>query len=177
MAGHYVVLGQLDVLRQLGEFGHDPAKAYKVLSHELFHQVQNQYGKTYPAAWLAEGSADLFSLLVMEEAGVAKAEDHLRVATERVVQAKSVPDVHQLAGKDPQQFNALSQQDEPVYLMSLVMVSRLIGGKDFAKVAKFYQLLNGGQDVDGAFREAFGTTMKAFLDESNTHFASIRAKS
>lgn len=152
----------------------DPRAAYRVLPHELFHQVQDQYGKVYPGAWLSEGSAEMFPKAAFEEAGYGRMEEHVRFALERVKRAPSVPDAHMLHGKDPELFKALAGQEYPVYAMSTVMVSRLIEGKDFGKVAAFYRSLGEGTALDTAFEQAFGTTIAAFIDESNTYFASLR---
>jgi hypothetical protein len=55
-------------------------------------------------------------------------------------------------------------KDVPSYQMSTVMVSRLLGDKDFGKVVFFYRMLQTDMSEDSAFLEAFGMPVSTFLE-------------
>lgn len=152
----------------------DPTAAFNALPHELFHQVQNQYGKIYSGSWLAEGTAELFRLIALEEAGLGPVDGRIHYAVEQVKRQKSIPDTYQLASSNNNQFKFLSEQGQPVYQMSLIMVSRLVDGKDFNRVARFYQLLGESGDLDSAFNKTFEMPLNVYLNNANDYFKSLR---
>ena len=49
------------------------AEVYRVLPHEIFHQVQNQFGHQTTANWMVEAAPELFQVFAREKAGLEEA--------------------------------------------------------------------------------------------------------
>ena len=151
----------------------NPEEAFRLLPHEIFHQLQSQgYGKTL-VPWLTEGSADLFMLEVLDTAGFGKVNDFIRGAEERICQAPAISDVRELADYNYQSYTSLAQEGYPVYEMSAVMAARLVQENGFEKIILFYQLLHTGTSRDKAFLTAFRIPTAQFLNEMNASFADL----
>lgn len=150
------------------------AEAFRVLPHELFHQVQRQYGHTQTVNWLVEGTPEVFQLVAREEAGLGKVTDNIRRAENVIHRAQAIPDARQLANYDYKTWDALMQQ-YPIYAMSVVMAYRLIQDNGFENVVFFYQLLHSGRSPDNAFVAAFRVPMAWFLSDMNAYFERLRS--
>jgi len=81
-----------------------PSEVYRVVPHELFHQVQNQYGKARTLNWLVEGTPEVFQFVAREKAGFGKVADFVRQAEQIVRQDSAIPDVRELANYQSFQF-------------------------------------------------------------------------
>ena len=149
-------------------------EVFRVLPHDLFHQVQRQYGHTQTVNWLVEGTPEVFQLVAREEAGLGKVADNIRLAENVIRLAKDIPDARQLANYDYKTWDALMQQ-YPIYQMSVVMAYKLIQDNGFENVVFFYQLLHGGSSPDKAFAAAFRAPMAWFLSDMNAYFDRIRS--
>ena len=152
----------------------NPAEAFRVLPHEIFHQVQDQYGKTNTVNWLLEGTPEAFQFVARETAGFGKVNDYVRRAEQKIRQAPEIPDARQLADYNYQNYTSLIQKGYPVYQMSVVMAARLVQDNGFENVIFFYQLLHNGSDPDKAFVSAFRVPMAWFLSDMNAFFDQLR---
>lgn len=151
----------------------NPEEAFRLLPHEIFHQLQSQgYGKTL-VPWLTEGSADFFMLGVLDTAGFGKVDDFIREAEDRICQVPAILDVRELADYNYQSYTALAQKGYPVYEMSAVMAARLVQDNGFEKILLFYQLLHQGTARNKAFLTAFRLPSAQFLSEMNAYFATL----
>ena len=151
-----------------------PAEAFRILPHEIFHQVQSQYGKTSTVNWLVEGTPEAFQFAAREKAGFGKESDYIRQAEEEIRQAPEIPDARQLADYNYQSYTALVQKGYPVYQMSVVMATRLVQDNGFENIIFFYQLLHNGTAPDHAFLSAFRVPMAWFLSDMNAYFDKLR---
>jgi len=50
----------------------NPEEGFRVLPHEVFHQVENQGGSIRAVNWLKEGPAELFKFMALETAGIRR---------------------------------------------------------------------------------------------------------
>lgn len=155
----------------------NPEEGFRTVPHELFHQVQNQYGTVRAVNWLQEGTPELFKFMAIEVAGIRSVKHSVQLAERSLsIPGVKIPDARQLAGYDYRAWESLAVQRYPVYPMAAVMTDRLVGDKGFEKVILFYQLLNGGNDPDKAFITAFGVPMHKFLDDMNDYFNELTKK-
>ena len=134
----------------------NPEEGLRVLPHEVWHQVKNQYSPVRTVNWLAEGPPELFKFMAFETAGIRRVTDCVQLAQQSIRRAAEIPDTRQLASYDYKTWQSLAQQRYPVYDMAALMTVRLIGDNGFEKVISFYQLLHNGSDPDKAFTTAFG---------------------
>ncbi|MCJ7664231.1 MAG: hypothetical protein MUO24_08315 [Desulfobacterales bacterium] len=152
-----------------------PVESFRVLPHEIFHQVQHQYGKTGTVNWLTEGAPEVFQCVARETAGFGTVNDCVRQAEQRIRQAASIPDARQLANYNYQTWTYLMPRYPIIYDMSVVMASRLVQDNGFENIVFFYQLLHNGTDRDKAFISAFRVPMAWFLSDMNDYFDRLRS--
>ena len=150
-------------------------EVYRVLPHEVFHQVQSQFGRQPTASWMKEAAPELFQVIAREKAGLEKADSALAKTALWVFAAKSIPTASQLISSNYADFIALSRQGYPVYQMSLLMLHHLTG-PDFEAVLQYYRLLNQGMSADKAFVALFRRPQAIFAAEMDQYFAKLREK-
>ena len=150
-------------------------EVYRVLPHEVFHQVQNQFGRQPTANWMVEAAPELFQVIAREKAGLEEVKLSLAKTAMRVFAAKSIPSAQQLMTPNYADFSALSRQGYPVYQMSLLMLHHLTG-PDFEAVLQYYRLLNQGMSADKAFVALFRRPQAIFAAEMDQYFAKLREK-
>jgi hypothetical protein len=148
-------------------------EVYRVLPHEVFHQVQRQFGRQTTASWMVEAAPELFQVIVREKSGLEKADSALAKTALRVFAAKSIPSAQQLMTPKYADFSVLAQQGYPVYQMSLLMLHHLTG-PDFEAVLQYYRLLNQGMSADKAFVALFRRPQAFFAAEMDQYFAKLR---
>ena len=146
---------------------------YRVLPHEIFHQVQRQWAKLRTVTWMVEGAPELFRMKASEQAGMAPMAVYLAVEQNRIKQAKILPSAHQIGHQDYTVFSNLAAKGYPVYSMSTVMMAKLAEAAGFDKVVYFYQQLHYGVDPDKAFLSVFRVPMGYFLDDMDRYFGEI----
>ena len=151
------------------------AEVYRVLPHEVFHQVQSQFGRQTTASWMVEAAPELFQVIAREKAGLEEVKLSLAKTAMRVFSAKSIPSAQQLMTPNYADFSALSRQGYPVYQMSLLMLHHLTG-PDFEAVLQYYRLLNQGMSADKAFVALFRRPQAIFAAEMDQYFAKLREK-
>ena len=149
---------------------------FRVVPHEIFHQVQRQWGKLRTVTWMVEGAPELFRMKASEQAGLAPAAVYLAVEQSRVKQAKALPSAREIGNRDYQIFSSLSAKGYPVYSMSTLMMAKLVDQAGFDKVVYFYQQLHYGVDPDKAFISVFRVPMIYFLDEMDRYFEELHKK-
>ena len=164
------------ILKGTPRLNTSPVESFRVLPHEIFHQVQNQYGKTGTVNWLLEGTPEVFQCVAREAAGFNTVNDCVRQAEQRICQAAAIPDTRQLANYNYHTYTSLVHQGYPVYEMSVVMAARLVQDNGFENIVFFYQLLHNGTDRDKAFMAAFRVPMAWFLSDMNDYFDRLRSK-
>ena len=147
----------------------------RVLPHEVFHQVQSQFGRQTTASWMVEAAPELFQVIAREKAGLEEVKLSLAKTAMRVFSAKSIPSAQQLMTPNYADFSALSRQGYPVYQMSLLMLHHLTG-PDFEAVLQYYRLLNQGMSADKAFVALFRRPQAIFAAEMDQYFAKLREK-
>ena len=59
--------------------------------HEVFHQVQRQFGRIQTETWLTEGAPEAYQMIARETAGFGPASRLLSPAEKRV---RMVPSIH-----------------------------------------------------------------------------------
>ena len=150
-------------------------EVYRVLPHEVFHQVQSQFGRQTTASWMVEAAPELFQVIAREKAGLEEVKLSLAKTAMRVFSAKSIPSAQQLMTPNYADFSALSRQGYPVYQMSLLMLHHLTG-PDFEAVLQYYRLLNQGMSADRAFVALFRRPQAIFAAEMDQYFAKLREK-
>ena len=150
-------------------------EVYRVLPHEVFHQVQSQFGRQTTASWMVEAAPELFQVIAREKAGLEEVKLSLAKTAMRVFAAKSIPSAQQLMTPNYAAFSALSRQGYPVYQMSLLMLHHLTG-PDFEAVLQYYRLLNQGMSADKAFVALFRRPQAIFAAEMDQYFAKLREK-
>ena len=150
-------------------------EVYRVLPHEVFHQVQSQFGRQTTASWMVEAAPELFQVIAREKAGLEEVKLSLAKTAMRVFSAKSIPSAQQLMTPNYADFSALSRQGYPVYQMSLLMLHHLTG-PDFEAVLQYYRLLNQGMSADKAFVALFLRPQAIFAAEMDQYFAKLREK-
>ena len=150
-------------------------EVYRVLPHEVFHQVQSQFGRQTTASWMVEAAPELFQVIAREKAGLEEVKLSLAKTAMRVFSAKSIPSAQQLMTPNYADFSALSRQGYPVYQMSLLMLHHLTG-TDFEAVLQYYRLLNQGMSADRAFVALFRRPQAIFAAEMDQYFANLREK-
>ena len=150
-------------------------EVYRVLPHEVFHQVQSQFGRQTTASWMVEAAPELFQVIAREKAGLEEVKLSLAKTAMRVFSAKSIPSAQQLMTPNYADFSALSRQGYPVYQMSLLMLHHLTG-PDFEAVLQYYRLLNQGMSAERAFVALFRRPQAIFAAEMDQYFAKLREK-
>ena len=150
-------------------------EVYRVLPHEVFHQVQSQFGRQTTASWMVEAAPELFQVIAREKAGLEEVKLSLAKTAMRVFSAKSIPSAQQLMTPNYADFSALSRQGYPVYQMSLLMLHHLTG-PDFEAVLQYYRLLNQGMSADKVFVALFRRPQAIFAAEMDQYFAKLREK-
>lgn len=150
-------------------------EVYRVLPHEVFHQVQSQFGRQTTASWMVEAAPELFQVIAREKAGLEEVKLSLAKTAMRVFSAKSISSAQQLMTPNYADFSALSRQGYPVYQMSLLMLHHLTG-PDFEAVLQYYRLLNQGMSADKAFVALFRRPQAIFAAEMDQYFAKLREK-
>ena len=150
-------------------------EVYRVLPHEVFHQVQSQFGRQTTASWMVEAAPELIQVIAREKAGLEEVKLSLAKTAMRVFAAKSIPSAQQLMTPNYADFSALSRQGYPVYQMSLLMLHHLTG-PDFEAVLQYYRLLNQGMSADKAFVALFRRPQAIFAAEMDQYFAKLREK-
>ncbi len=148
-------------------------EVFRVLPHEIFHQVQSQFGRQTTATWMVEAAPELFQVIAREKAGLEEAKNSLAKTAMRVFAAKEIPSAQQLMTPNYADFSALSRQGYPVYQMSLLMLHQL-AGNDFEAVLQYYRLLNQGMSADKAFVALFRRPQAYFATEMDQYFAKLR---
>lgn len=151
------------------------AEVFRVLPHEVFHQVQNQFGRQTSANWMVEAAPELFQIIAREKAGLEEVAPALGKTALRVFVANSIPSAQQLMSYKYDEFAALARQGQPVYQMSLLMLFQLTN-KDFEPVLQYYRLLNEGMKPDSAFIALFRRPQSMFAAEMDQYFAKLREK-
>lgn len=149
-------------------------EVYRVLPHELFHQVQRQWGRLDTVNWMVEAAPELFQIKAADRAGIIPAAVNIAYQQQRVIRAKAVPSARQLGSKDYKTFSALSAQGYPVYAMSTLMLHRLVEDGGFDKIVYYYKLLHHGGDPDRTFLSVFNVPMAWFLGEADKYFTTLR---
>jgi hypothetical protein len=152
-----------------------PEESFRVLPHEIFHQVQRQYGKIGTVNWLLEGTPEAFQCVAREAAGFGTMNECVRQAEQRIRQAAAIPDARQLANDNYQTWTYLMQHYPIIYAMAVVMAARLVQDNGFENIVFFYQLLHNGTDRDKAFITAFRVPMAWFLKDMNEYFDRLRS--
>lgn len=172
--GGSIGLKSIIIVRGSPKLNSYPGEAVRVVSHEVFHQVQYQGNKVKQIPFLEEGSAELFSLEALESARIIGTVDKTihEAAEKKIREAPAIPDVRELAYHP--NINPLMQKGYPIYPMSVVMAYRLVQDNGFESIILYYQLLQNGTDPDKAFLTAFRVTMASFLSDMNTYFAKLR---
>ena len=150
-------------------------EVYRVLPHEVFHQVQSQFGRQTTASWMVEAAPELFQVIAREKAGLEEVKLSLAKTAMRVFSAKSIPSAQQLMTPNYADFSALARQGYPVYQMSLLMLHYLTG-PDFEAVLQYYRLLYQGLSADKAFVALFRRPQAIFAAEMDQYFAKLREK-
>ena len=151
------------------------AEVFRVLPHEVFHQVQNQFGRQTSANWMVEAAPELFQIIAREKAGLEEVAPAFVKTALRVFVANSIPSAQQLMSYKYEEFAALARQGQPVYQMSLLMLFQLTN-KDFEPVLQYYRLLNEGMKPDSAFIALFRRPQSMFAAEMDQYFAKLREK-
>ncbi len=151
------------------------AEVFRVLPHEVFHQVQNQFGRQTSANWMVEAAPELFQIIAREKAGLEEVAPAFGKTALRVFVANSIPSAQQLMSYKYDEFAALARQGQPVYQMSLLMLFQLTN-KDFEPVLQYYRLLNEGMKPDSAFIALFRRPQSMFAAEMDQYFAKLREK-
>jgi hypothetical protein len=152
-------------------------EVYRVLPHEIFHQVQRQWARLNTVTWMVEGAPELFRIKATERAGIAPAAVLLALEQQRVRHAKMIPSAHEIGSQDYTVFSGLAAKGYPVYPMSTVMLGKLADDAGFDKVVYFYQQLHHGVSPDKAFESVFRVPMKWFLTDMDRYFSELRATS
>ena len=150
-------------------------EVYRILPHEVFHQVQNQFGRQTTANWMLEAAPELFQILACEKAGLEEVAPALGKTALRVFVANSIPSAQQLMSYKYEEFAALARQGQPVYQMSLLMLFQLTK-KDFEPVIQYYRLLNDGMKPESAFIALFRRPQSMFAAEMDQYFAKLRER-
>ena len=149
-------------------------EVFRVLPHEVFHQVQSQFGHQITATWMMEASPELFQLLARERVGLEQVQDGINKAATRIFRANSIPSAQQLMDSNYDTFSSLSHQGFPVYEMSLVMLYHLTARDQFEPVLQYYRLLNSGMKPENAFVALFRKPQLVFSMEMDKLFSSLR---
>lgn len=149
-------------------------EAFRILPHEMFHQIQNQFGKQTTATWMVEAAPELFQVLAREKAGIETVQVAIGKTAFRVFAAKSIPSTNQLMSSNYDDFSALARQGYPVYQMSLLMLHHLTREDKFEPVIQYYRLLNSGIKQENAFQSLFRRPQSMFAAEMDQYFANLR---
>lgn len=149
-------------------------EVFRILPHEMFHQIQNQFGKQTTATWMVEAAPELFQVLAREKAGIETAQAAIGKTAFRVFAAKSIPSTNQLMSSNYDDFSSLARQGYPVYQMSLLMLHHLTREDKFEPVIQYYRLLNSGIKQENAFQSLFRRPQSMFAAEMDQYFANLR---
>jgi hypothetical protein len=152
----------------------EPQEAFRVIPHEVFHQVQRQYGRTDTVTWLKEGAPEVFRMVAQEAAGFGRVNDYLGQSVKIVRRAPVIPDAREIATFNYATWTTLMQKNYPVYDMAVLMADQLSQGNGFENIIFFYQMLHMGVDREKAFRAAFRVPMSWFLTDMNGYFTKLR---
>lgn len=164
----------LIIIRGSPRLNNDPQEAFRVIPHEVFHQVQRQYGRTRTVVWLSEGAPEAFQMVARETAGFGQSSEFLKQAEQRVRKAAVIPDARELATENYAVWTDFMQKGLPVYPMAVLMARQLSQENGFENILFFYQLLHQGVARDKAFLAAFRVPMSWFLTDMNAYFAKLR---
>ena len=165
----------LIIVRGSPALNNAPQEAFRVIPHEVFHQVQRQYGRTGTVTWLTEGAPEVFRMVAQEAAGFGRVSDYLGRAEKRVRIAPVIPDAREIATFNYATWTAMMQKHYPVYDMAVLMTDQLSQGNGFENIIFFYQMLHMGTDRDKAFVAAFRAPMSWFLADMNAYFDKLRS--
>lgn len=164
----------LIIIKGTALLNREPQEAFRIIPHELFHQVQRQYGRTQTVTWLKEAAPESFQLIARETAGFGPVAEKLKQAELRVRKAATIPDACELATDNYAIWTGFMQRGLPVYEMSVLMVAQLSRDNGFENILFFYQLLHQGVSRDKAFVTAFRVPMSWFLSDMNAYFSKLR---
>ncbi len=152
----------------------NPREVFRVLPHELFHQIQSQFGRTRSAPWMTEAAPELFRILAQDRAGFNTVDTLIDAEAQAIYTANSLPSVRQLMNTEYTAFIALSRQGFPVYQMSLIMLYYLTKEEKFEPVLQYYRLLNNGLQPAVAFEAIFRRPQFVFAEEMDKVFAELK---
>lgn len=150
------------------------SEVYRVLPHEIFHQVQTQFGHQNTAVWMTEAAPELFQIFARERAGFDSVQTSVNRTAVSIIKANAIPSAQQLITTNYENFTALSYQGYPVYAMSLVMLYHLAGKDQFDPVLQYYRLLNSGMKPENAFVALFRRPQSIFATEMDKVFSTLR---
>ncbi len=162
------------VIRGTPLLNSEPQEAFRVIPHEVFHQVQRQYGRTETVTWLSEGAPEVFRMVAQEAAGFGRVNDYLGQAVKKVRRASVIPDAREIATFNYATWTTMMQKNYPVYDMAVLMADQLAQGNGFENIIFFYQMLHMGIDREKAFHAAFRVPMSWFLSDMNSYFTKLR---
>lgn len=165
----------LIIVRGSPALNNAPQEAFRVIPHEVFHQVQRQYGRTGTVTWLTEGAPEVFRMVAQEAAGFGRVSDYLGRAEKRVRVAPVIPDAREIATFNYATWTAMMQKHYPVYDMAVLMTDQLSQGNGFENIIFFYQMLHMGTEREKAFVAAFRVPMSWFLADMNGYFDKLRS--
>ena len=146
---------------------------FRVLPHEIFHQVQRQWGRLDTVTWLVEGAPELFRIKALSRAGFGPEALFLILEEQKIRHGKMLPSALQLGSKDYHVFSQLAAQKYPVYAMSTLMLNKLVEDVGFEKLVYFYQLLHHGVSPEKAFQSVFRVPMGWFLKDMDIYFQQL----
>jgi len=143
------------------------AEAFRVLPHEVFHQVQRQYGKQQNVPiWFEEGTPEAFRYIAMVKAGITSKEIAFQDPLARL--NIYVKKTHNPL-PDPETLNDYTWRDcmakgIPVYQLATLMVLHLTGD-DFSRIQQMYKLMHNNISWEKAFLIVFNVTPKMFYKD------------
>ena len=143
------------------------AEAFRVLPHEIFHQVQRQYGKQKNVPiWFEEGTPEAFRYIAQVRAGITSKEIAFQDPLARLnvyvkLTHNSLP--------NPETLNEATWRDcmskkVPVYPLATLMVLHLTVD-DFSKIQEVYRLMHENVPWSRAFTEVFDVTPNDFYKD------------
>ncbi|MEO1783624.1 hypothetical protein V4762_00955 [Thermodesulfobium sp. 4217-1] len=143
------------------------AEAFRVLPHEIFHQIQRQYGKqTNVPIWFEEGTPEAFRYIAQVKAGITSKEIAFQDPLARLnmyvkLTHNSLP--------NPETLNEATWRDcmskkVPVYSLATLMVLHLTGD-NFSKIQEVYRLMHENVSWSRAFTEVFDVTPNDFYKD------------
>lgn len=143
------------------------AEAFRILPHEIFHQIQRQYGRQQNVPiWFEEGTPEAFRYIAQVKAGITSKEIAFQDPLARLnIYVKTT---HNLL-PDPETLNDSTWRDcmskgIPVYPLATLMVLHLTGD-NFTKIQEVYKLMHKNMSWNRAFNEVFNVTPNDFYKE------------